>query len=211
MKKKLINYLGLLGVLSFVSYAVAVIFSPMAYPGYNWLSQAVSDLSASDAPSLDLWNKLSSVYNVCEVLCAVIVCIAIQNKKSKLLKLGVYLFAIMEFVSAVGYRMFPLSTSGYAGTFSDVMHMIVTAMVVILSIASLVLIMIAGYKNKEYMSYAIFATIALGMMLIGAMGMKIVPMEYFGVVERFSVFSATGFNAVLGIHLFVDKNLSETV
>ena len=40
------------------------------------------------------------------------------------------------------------------------------------------------------------------MMLVGALGMKIVPTEYFGVVERFSVFAATGFNAALGIHLF---------
>ena len=43
------------------------------------------------------------------------------------------------------------------------------------------------------------------MMLVGAMGMKIVPAEYFGVVERFSVFAATGFNAALGIHLFCRK------
>lgn len=35
--------------------------------------------------------------------------------------------------------------------------------------------------------------------------MKIVPAEYFGVVERFSVFAATGFNAALGIHLFCLK------
>ncbi len=29
MKRKLLNYLGLLGVVSFVSYAVAVIFPPL--------------------------------------------------------------------------------------------------------------------------------------------------------------------------------------
>lgn len=209
MKKKLINYWGLFGVISFISYTVAVIFAPLAYPGYNWKAQAVSDLSAADAPSLALWNQLSSLYNVCEVLCAVIVCIGIQNKQSKLLKSGIYIFAIMEFISAVGYRMFPLSTSGYAGSFQDVMHIIITILVVILSITSLVLIMIAGYRNKMYLSYAIFASIALGMMMVGAFGMKIVPAEYFGVVERFSVFAATGFNAVLGIHLFLDKKITE--
>ena len=32
--------------------------------------------------------------------------------------------------------------------------------------------------------------------------MKLVPPQYFGVVERFSVFAATGFNAALGILLF---------
>ena len=49
------------------------------------------------------------------------------------------------------------------------------------------------------------AAVALGMMLVGAVGMKIVPAAYFGVVERFSVFAATGFNAALGIHLFCSK------
>ena len=57
-------------------------------------------------------------------------------------------------------------------------------------------------KDKGCRSYGIFAGIALGMMLVGAVGMNIVPKEYFGVVERFSVFAATGFNAVLGIHLY---------
>ena len=51
----------------------------------------------------------------------------------------------------------------------------------------------------------ICAAVALAMMLVGAMGMKIVPADYFGVVERFSVFAATGFNAALGIHLFCMK------
>lgn len=207
MKKNLLNYLGLLGVISFLSYTAAVIFSPLAYPGYNWLSHAVSDLSAADAPSLGLWNQLSSLYNVCEVLCSVVVCLGIQNKESKLLRIGVYLFAAMEFVSAVGYRMFPLPTSGYAGSFQDVMHMIITAVVVLLSIASLVLIIIAGFKAKKYKSYAICALVALCMMLVGALGMKIVPADYFGVVERFSVFAATGFNAALGLHLFFSKDM----
>lgn len=207
MKRKLINYLGLLGVISLLSYGVAVIFSPLAYPGYIWTQQAVSDLSASNSPSLELWNQLSSLYNVCEVLCAVLMCIAVQGKKSKTLRIGIYLFAIMEFISAVGYRMFPLSESGYAGSFQDIMHMIVTVVVVLLSITSLVFIIVAGFKNKECKSYSICAIVALSMMLIGALGMKIVPINYFGIIERFSVFAVTGFNACLGLHLFFDKDL----
>lgn len=87
-KKPLIQKLGLLGIVSLLSYTAAVVFSPLAYPGYDWMAQAVSDLSAADAPAL---------------------------------------------------------------------------------------------------------------------GMKIIPAEYFGVVERFSVFAATGFNAALGIQLFCMK------
>ena len=43
------------------------------------------------------------------------------------------------------------------------------------------------------------------MMMAGAFGMNIVPKEYFGVVERFSVFAATGYNAVLGVELYRTK------
>lgn len=113
-----------------------------------------------------------------------------------------YLFAVMEWVSAIGYRMFPLSSSGYAGTVQDVMHMAVTAAVVLLSIVSLITVIAAGAKSKSYRSYGICAAIALGMMLAGALGVNTVPSRYFGVAERFSVFAATGFNMALGIHLF---------
>ena len=51
MKRALTQKLGLLGVLSFLSYTAAVIFAPLAYPGYSWTAQAVSDLSAVNAPS----------------------------------------------------------------------------------------------------------------------------------------------------------------
>ena len=206
MKKSLLQRLGLLGVVSFLSYTAAVVFAPLAYPGYNWMAQAVSDLSAANAPSLALWNQLSALYNVCEVVCVTAVCIGIQGRKTKLLRSGIYLFAIMEWISAVGYRMFPLSDSGYAGAFQDVMHMAVTALVVLLSIVSLTIIIVAGVKSKSCRSYGVCAAVALAMMLVGAMGIKIVPAAYFGVVERFSVFAATGFNAALGIHLFCMKS-----
>ena len=202
MKKTLVQKLGLLGVVSFLSYTAAVVFAPLAYPGYNWMAQAVSDLSAANAPSLALWNQLTALYNTCEVVCVTVTCIAIQGRKPRLLRTGVYLFAVMEWVSAVGYRMFPLSASGYAGTFQDVMHMVVTAAVVLLSIVSLALIIAAWSRDKACRSYGICAAAALCMMLVGAMGIKLVPAAYFGIAERFSVFAATGFNAALGIHTF---------
>ena len=202
MKKTLTQKLGLLGILSFLSYTAAVVFSPLAYPGYNPMAQAVSDLSAANAPSLALWNQLSALYNACEVVCATVVCIGIQGRKTRLLRTGIYLFAVMHWISAVGYRMFPLSNSGYAGAFQDVMHLAVTAAVVLLSIVSLGIIIAAGAKDRACRSYGICAGIALGMMLTGALGMNLVPAAYFGIVERFSVFAATGFNMALGIHLF---------
>ena len=64
MKKTLTQRLGLLGIVSLLSYTAAVVFSPIAYPGYN----RISDLSAADAPSLALWNRLCAFYNACEIV-----------------------------------------------------------------------------------------------------------------------------------------------
>lgn len=60
---------GLLGMISLLSYAAAVIFAPLAYSGYDSLSQAVSDLSADTAPSRVLWNQLSALYMPCGIVC----------------------------------------------------------------------------------------------------------------------------------------------
>lgn len=205
MKRTLLNYCGLFGVVSFLSYTLAVVLSPLAYPGYNWMEQAVSDLSAANAPSLPLWNRLSCLYGVCSLLCVMMVCVDIQGRLTRLLRAGIYLFAAMEWISTVGYSCFPLSDSGYSGTFQDKLHIITTVLVVLLSVLSLALIIAAGIKEKRYISYAVYAGIALAMMLVGALGTNIVPKEYFGIAERFSVFAAVGFNAALGIHLFIRR------
>lgn len=212
MKKTLINKFGLLGVVSLLSYACAVIFAPLAYPGYNWVAQAVSDLSADNAPSKVLWNQISSLYGVCGIISIMMVCVFIQGKLNKTMRVGIYLFAIMNMVSSVGFTMFPLSDSGYAGTFQDVMHVyVITALTIILSIVSLLLIIIGGFKKKYYVSLAVWASIALGMMFLGAVGTGILPRAYFGIPERFSVFAATGFNAVLGVYLFNEFKNSNTI
>jgi hypothetical membrane protein len=199
----LIRRLGFLGIISMLSYTAAVFFSPAAYPGYNWMAQAVSDLSATDSPSRELWNQLASLYNVCGLVTLTLCCVFVQGKLTRTLRAGVYLFALMSWVSAVGYTYFPLTESGYAGTFQDIMHMVVTAAVVLLSIGSLVTLIVGGFRRHALPSLAVCASVALGMMFTGSIGLGAAPKELFGVFERFSVFSAVCFTAVLGIYLML--------
>lgn len=204
MNNKLINWLGLTGIFALISYAAAVCISPLAYPGYDWFSQAVSDLSAENAPSRILWGQLSALYGACSVVCVTCVSVYISENRTntKLFRIGIYLFTIMNWISKVGYDMFPLSDSGKEiSTFQESMHIAVTVAVVLLSIISLILIIIAGFNKKGIRSIAVWACIALAMMFTGALGQGLVPKDYFGIVERFSVFAAVGFNAVLGIYL----------
>ena len=157
MNEKLIRKLGLLGIVSFLSYAAAVIFSPLSYPGYNWVAQAVSDLSADSAPSRVLWNQLGALYMPCGIVC-------------------------------------------------------VTMAVVLLSIASLLCIVFGGLVQKECPSLGKWALTALALMMIGAVGTAVLPQDYFGIPERFSVFAASGFTAVLGIYLNMGwRGIGETI
>ena len=205
MKRKLINWLGLTGVVAFVSYTLAVVISPSAFPGYNWMEQAVSDLSAESAPSRMLWNQIAALYGVCSVVCATCVSVYISEKKvsTPLFRIGMHLFTVMNWISYVGYAMFPLADSGKEiASFQETMHMVVTAAVVLLSIASLVCLIITGFRKGGIRGIGIWAAVALLMMMVGAIGQGTVPPQYFGIVERFSVFAAVGFNAVRGLYLF---------
>lgn len=173
MKRKLINWLGLTGVVALVSYTLAVIISPTAFPDYNWMEQAVSDLSAESAPSRMLWNQIAALYNVCSVVCATCVSVFISEKRvsTPLFRLGMHLFTIMNWISNVGYTMFPLADSGKEiAAFQETMHMVVTMAVVLLSIVSLVCLIIAGFRKGGIRGIGIWAAAALLMMMVGAIG-----------------------------------------
>lgn len=190
MKRTMLQKFGILGLISLLSYTAAVVFAPLAYPGYNWLAQAVSDLSADSAPSRTLWNQLSALYMPCGIVCCTMCGLEVSANPNRALRTGVYIFYVMNW----------LPEAGTPGGFQGTMHMVVTAFVVLLSIASLILIILGDRGARS--GLGVWAAATLTMMLLGAIGTGIVPGEYFGIPERFSVFAATGLNAVLGMYLF---------
>ena len=130
-RKTLVNWIGLLGVVSFIFYAAAVIITPLAYPGYDWMSRAVSDLMADNAPSRALWTQLSSLDTGPALVCVTMVCVVVSGKLNRTLRLGIYACAAMVWVSMIGYSAFPLSAigtglapGGYFGLFQRFSNMI---------------------------------------------------------------------------------------
>ena len=204
MIEKRLRLLGLLGVISLLSYSAFVFISPFFYPGYDWLSSAVSDLCATDAPSLSVANRLNALFGPCGVVSATAVWVASARNRSKLLKSGVSSFLIMEWVCYVGYELFPWVSGESASSFGNIMHLIVTVAVVVLSILSMVLIALSGRKSG-IPSISVWALSALLTMTIGAIGSGLMPKAVFGLFERFSTFSTVIFNAILGLYLYWGK------
>lgn len=198
--EKRVRMFGILGVISLLSYTAMVVFSPLAYPGYDWLSMAVSDLGAEGAPSEQLASQLNALFGPCGLVSIMFVCVGVAGCKSKVLKSGIYFFAAMEWICNVGYNLFPWVKDAPASNPQNVMHLLVTVLVVVFSLASLVLVAI-GARKEEMKSLGIWAIVCLVAMLIGPLGTSLLPKAVFGLFERFSTFSAVVFNAILGIYL----------
>ena len=199
-----LSKLGALGVISLLSYTAMAVFSPLAYPGYNWMTMAVSELSAVGAPSEDLAKRLNCLFGPCGLVSVMAVCVAVANNPSKRFRFGVYCFAAMEWLCTVGYTCFPWVSDAPNTAPQNVMHLLVTVLVVVFSLAALVLIL-HGAKKAGQKSLGIWTGICLAAMIIGPVGTGLLPASVFGLFERIGTFSVVVFNAVLGMYLFVGK------
>jgi len=201
-KRTLEQWLALLGIVGAVFYFLHVIIGKANYPGYSSMAQAISDLTAATAPSREIASALTGIYGLFTVAACTILCIFYQRRTNKPFRAGIYLFAVMQWISGVGYTLFPLSDSGYAGTFQDVMHVVVTAFVVLPAIASMVLITIGTIKTNAHRWLGILTMAALAAMAIGSIGMGAFPAESFGIAERLNVYSVVLYTAVLSVFTF---------
>jgi hypothetical protein len=105
-------------------------------------------------------------------------------------------------LSSCNLRRNELSGSGYAGTFQDIMHIVVTVFVVLLSIASMILITVGCLRSKAHKQFGIFTVSVLAIMALGSIATDVVPVGYFGVAERLSVYSVVIYSAALSLFTF---------
>ena len=177
-----------LGVLAVIFYFLHVILGSINYPGYDFLSQAVSDLTSDSSPSKVIARFFTSLYGIFSSLVMIGFLYTFRNEKIKILKIGVYLLSSMYIISAVGYALFPLSSNTDINNFQNVMHIVVTIAVVLLTISSLILLAIS-FKKINKLPYFILTVLTFAVLMIGSISLGLVPKAYFGLAERFSVFS----------------------
>jgi hypothetical protein len=108
----------------------------------------------------------------------------------------------MTIVSFLGYTFFPLSESGYAGTFQDKMHVVVTIIVVLFTIIALILFVIGFFKTKNIKYLGIISLCTFLLLLTGPMLMNILPEEYFGIAERISIYPLMIYTGTLSFWMY---------
>jgi hypothetical membrane protein len=199
MKNKLIKLIPLFGIFSVILYFLHVILGEIFYKGYNPLAQAISDLTAVNSPSKNIAGLFSMLYGLCAVTFSIGFFTCLKNKINKAVNVSSFIFCIMNIVSFFGYTFFPLSESGYANTFQDKMHMVVTVLVVLLTIVSLILFFIGFFRAKGHKWLGVISIITLLILMAGAVLINILPKEYFGVAERINVYSIIIYTGILSL------------
>lgn len=100
---------------------------------------------------------------------------------------------------------FPLSTSSDIISLQDIMHIVVTALVVLLTVIALVLLVISFYilKLKKICFYFLFP---VQIIIVSADLTNLVPPAYFGLLERFSVYTEVIYIGIISWFNFSYKN-----
>ncbi|RJX24153.1 MAG: DUF998 domain-containing protein [Acholeplasma sp.] len=185
-----------IAVMAVISYVLHVFLGTLAYPGYDALSQPVSDLTASGAPSESVARLYSNLYGILTSVVSLILLFQLKKVKHIGIRIGILLISIMYLVSAIGYGLFPLDENSSQMSFQNMMHIVVTIAVVLLTITSLIVFMIAFIKLK-YRGFFLVTCLTFILMMSGAILTGVVNEAYLGLFERFSVFSAVLFHLMV--------------
>ena len=132
MIKSLGKWTLVCGILSVLFYFLHDVIGAQYYPGYEWMKQAVSDLTAADAPSFVVASGFTTVYKIFSCVCSAFLCVMVRDEH-KIFRIGVYLFSLMNGISAAGYALFPLTSGGYDGSKQSFIHVYVITVLVVLT------------------------------------------------------------------------------
>ena len=202
--------LTIFGALGVFAYVVHVVLGGFLWEGYRHLHQPISDLTAQGAPDRFLLSVITFVYGVFSIVFAASAYIVIKRFAPKISRIGILLFLAMHVIS-ITYGLFPQDLPGAPMTFTGVMHLVITALIVPLTILAPLLVGIGLRKVKGFESYGKYSVIT-GILILIAGGSAALffanQWPYFGLVERINIGVLQLWMLVTSIRLFTMKEPS---
>lgn len=179
----------------------------MTLEGYDFVSQYISELSAIGASSRSLVIPLYIAYDILVIAFGLGVWI-VANRKHALRFTGGLLIGY-SFVGFMGL-FFPMHVRGTEPTFTDIMHQILTGVIVIFILLSIGFGATASGKRFRFYSIGTVLTyIVLGTLpLLGVAQVEAgQPTLWVGIVERIMVYGYMLWVVVLAIVLLRTKEI----
>ncbi len=140
------------GLLASLLYLGMNIFIPMAYPGYNYSEQAVSELSAVGATTRNSWIFWANIYAVLSIAFGIGIWLSAKGKRSLQI-----VAALMVVSAAIGLFWPPMHQRedlvAGKGSTTDTLHIVFSAITVLAFL--LMMAFSAGVFGKKFRIYAI--------------------------------------------------------
>jgi len=189
------------GMLAAFVYVVTDVVASLRYPGYDVVSQGVSELMAVGAPTKTLVDSVFIAYGVLAIAFAIGVLRESFGQRSLrwtgLLLLGYAAAGLLG-------RLFPAYPRASGGFSDSVPHMILTAVLVVLMLAALGFAAYALGRRFQIYSFATLGVmVALGV-ASGVYASRLAAQQStpgFGIIERLLIYAFLVWAAVLGVAL----------
>jgi hypothetical protein len=213
--KKIEKYIMPLGMVGVLFYFTHTILGNILWKEYNPITTDISSLTADGAPNAHMLKILGFIYGICMVLMVTALIVKAFRQYHSMLRIGYVILLIMQLTSLFGYSLFPLTGDKTEMNFQNMMHIIVTVIVVFTTIASSFLISF-GYLKQEKMKrlgkltlvMAILITI-FGMFNPISMSLKL---NILGLTERLVIYTIQILMFILSYYYtFLNNKLSLSV
>lgn len=198
------------GIAAFVLYAAMDLVSGLSWPGYSFASQAISELSALGAPTRPLWVALGYVFTLLSLAFAAGV-LRSAGANGPLRIAGALLLA--NALIGLAWPFFPMHLRADPKTYTDVGHIVISALTVPLFLATVGFG--AAALGKRFRAYSI-ATLAV-LLVCGALTFieaprlgAGLPTPWLGIAERVNVHGYMLWMAVLAVALLRSPNRPPT-
>ena len=175
------------GMLIPVMYVALYVIGGALRPGYNHISDSVSELLSPGAPNKTLLSVIQVIYALLHVLFGMGVLLFIQESEPNALvgRIGAWMIVAVG-VATIGTAIFPQDATGAPATVPGQVHKIlVFGALVPFSILSTLLIGIWSRRAGIAPGFAMYSFITVGaIVLMGGVGGAAAETRFAGLVER---------------------------
>lgn len=186
MLRRRLNEVGALGISAVGLYVGATLLGGLLDPGYSHMRNAISELTASDAPNVGVLAPIFVAYNLALVGFAFAVLRA--SVGGSLFRVAAWLFAAAA-VSGIGQvTVFRMDSVGTAATTAGTIHLVLAGVSSIITLASAVLYGVAFRRDGAFRTLSTYSFATAGLLVLSAPAAVIsIGTDVMGLFERLTI------------------------
>lgn len=200
------QYLCVAGQIAVLLYLIHVVWGGLAWPGYNPITQTISELTGSTSPNAAPLTVLTTVYGIGMVVCSVGIVLALRSVATpRLVRVGALLLLAMTAASLIGYALFPLDLVGPVDSAQNLGHYIVTGIVVLCTLGSVWLVGIGLVRTPAHRRLGAFSLACASIITVfGGITPAAIAQGWpiSGLTERINIFTLLAWVCVLAVYLY---------